>query len=195
MRSLQVGITGGIGSGKSLVCDIFKILKIPVYSSDERAKVLMNSDEELKGEIIALFGPDSYCSKGLNRSFIAQKVFKNEDLLNQLNNLVHPAVGNDYKNWVGNQTSKYILKEAAILYESGAYKDCDKVIVVSSPDSLRIQRVMKRDGISHDEVLQRMKNQWTQTKKESMADFVIFNDEQNALIPQVLNIHEKLMAL
>ena len=187
-----VGVTGGIGSGKTTVCQIFEHLNVPIYYADSRAKELMASNSDLKAAIIKSFGEDSYTNGQLNRPYLAKLVFTSPEKLALLNSLVHPAVANDFERWLEeNDTVPYVLKEAAILFESGAYQDVNTSVLVIAPEDVRLQRVMKRDGSSKEEVLQRMKNQWTQERKAKLADHIINNDGTQLLIPQVLELHKK----
>jgi dephospho-CoA kinase len=192
----QIGITGNIGSGKSTVAKVFASLGIPVYDADSRAKAVMTDDAELKDALIHLLGPESYASdQTLNRAYVAYKVFNNPDLLKELNALVHPAVFRDYDRWVLGQTAPYILKEAALLYESGSFKKLDKIIVVHCPDELRIARTMQRDAVTKEAVMERLSKQMPQEEKIQRADFLIDNSGQQMLIPQVLALHQTLLAL
>ncbi|MEY4930167.1 MAG: hypothetical protein RI909_891 [Bacteroidota bacterium] len=194
MRSpIQVGITGGIGSGKSLVCRIFQTLGVPVYDADSRAKKLMTTDGILIDQIKKEFGTLSYNEEGvLNRELLSKSVFNQPDKLARLNALVHPRVALDYNRWVSEQTDvKYCLKEAALLFESGSYQSLDKIIVVTASDELRIKRVLQRDSHrSKADVEGIIKNQMLQEEKVSKADFVIKNDESELVVPQVLKLHE-----
>lgn len=194
----KVGITGGIGSGKTLVCEIFKRLGVPVYSADEEAHRIMDEDEEVKKQITALFGDEINVDEKLDRIALAEVVFKKSIMLEKLNAIVHPAVAAHFNEWLSalpaGQAGTYILKEAAILYESGAYKGLDFTILVCAPEDLRIRRVMKRDGTEREEVVRRMQSQWSDAKKLKLADFVITNDDTRLVIPQVLEIHRKLLA-
>ena len=191
----KVGITGGIGAGKSTISKIFKLLGIPVYDADSRAKWLMNHESGLKKEIINLFGVEAYTSEGLNRTFIAKQTFNNQSKLEQLNALVHPAVGKDYIDWEKEQKSPYTLKEAALLFEAGSFKDLDLIIVVSAPEELRIERVLKRDAHrTREDIKAIISKQWPQREKEEKANFVIENDGSSLIIPQVLEIHERILA-
>jgi len=194
---LKIGITGGIGVGKSTVSQLFKALGVPVYNSDERAKWLMNHDHDLKVKIKKLLGDNAYKNnEEVNREVIATKVFNDEALLNQLNELVHPAVKKDYLDWSTSiLNNKYSLKESALLFETGMYKELDKNILVVAPLHLRIERVMKRDGISQVLVEQRIKNQLPEEEKIPLADFIIYNDESTSLIEQVLTIHQEISQL
>ncbi len=192
---IQVGITGGMGSGKTTVCQLFAQLGIPVYDADAAAKRLMTEDTELKSRIIDLFGEEAYTAAGLNRALISKVAFSEPEKLDQLNALVHPAVANDTQKWAALQKSPYVLKEAALLYESGSFKSLDKIIVVTAPEGLRIDRVMARNHFTRAQVLERLKNQWPEEEKIKRADFVIQNDGHKALIPQVLEIHAALLRL
>jgi dephospho-CoA kinase len=192
---LKIGLTGGMGSGKSTAAKIFEVLGIPVYYADEAARQIMNSDEELKQRIIMHFGAQSYLNGELNRKYIAAKVFNNKENLALLNSLTHPVTIRDAEMWMKKQTAPYALKEAALIFESGSEKILDYVIGVSAPENLRIERSMKRDNISAGEVKNRMKNQMNQEKKMSLCDFVVVNDEQRPLLPQVITLHQQLLQL
>lgn len=171
-----IGLTGGIGSGKSTIANFFKEKGIPVYDSDSEAKSLLNEDEQLKNQIIQVFGEEAYVNNEYNRSFIASKVFHDIDLLSQLNEIIHPAIRNHFQNWVKSQKTEFVIKEAAILFESGAYRDCDWVICVVANEDLRIQRVMDRSQLSAEEIRKRIQNQWTDAQRIEQSDFVITND-------------------
>lgn len=194
---LKVGITGGIGSGKTTVCKIFETLGISVYYADERAKSLMISDAKLINEICKLFGEDAYTKDGtLNRKWIAAKVFNDKNLLQQLNNIVHPAVFFDTQQWFQAHLDKaYVLYESAIMYESGSSTLLDKIIAISSPIEDRINRTIIRDNIAKEAVLERMDKQLPSEEIIKKADFVIYNDNSHALIEQVLTIHGELISL
>jgi dephospho-CoA kinase len=194
---LQVGITGGIGSGKSLVSRIFMCLGAPVYDADTRAKMLMSTDAELAGSIKKEFGPLSYRPDGtLDRIYLGKVTFGKSDRLEKLNNLVHPRVADDYQQWLkGHSEFPYVLREAALLYEAGSFKSIDKMIVVSAPENLKIKRVLARDKQrSRDEVKKIMSSQWPDEEKLKRADFIIYNDNQHLVIPQVLMLHNQFMA-
>jgi len=192
-RMLKIGITGCIGSGKSTVVEIFAQLGIPVYNADFRAKFLMEKSPTVIAKIKNLFGDHAYKADGiLNRKFIADKVFSDTALLTQLNEIVHPAVFTDFEEWCNTFTDKkYVVKEAALMFESISHTQLDKIIVVTAPEVLRINRTIKRDHVSSEDVIKRMKNQFTQEKKLSLADYEIKNDENELLIPQVLELHHK----
>ena len=187
---LKIGLTGGIGSGKTTVANIFKQLGIPIYLSDDRAKALMLENESLRKSLIGLFGEQSYVDGVLNRAYIASKVFTNKEELNKLNALVHPVLEKDFEAWSIVQQSPYIIKEAAILFESGANKGLDKVILVEAPKELKISRVVQRDGIERSDVIARMDKQWSDEKKRAFSDDVIINDEKFSLLEQVLKLHD-----
>ncbi len=193
---LKVGITGGIGSGKTTVCHLFELYDIPVFYADERAKLLMHTDPILIDGIKEAFGKSVYLGDGhLDRKKLAAIVFNDAKQLEKLNSLVHPAVFRDFDSWLLKQSSPYVLKEAAILFESGSDQDCDFTIVVTSPPDIRIRRVISRDKVSGEEVKKRMDKQMSDEKKIELADFIIRNDERELLIPQVANLHHKLLEL
>jgi dephospho-CoA kinase len=197
MSLLQIGVTGGIGSGKSLVCKIFSCLGVPVYDADSRAKYVMTTDRILIEQIQKEFGNLSYNSEGvLNRNYLGERVFNEPEQLKKLNSLVHPRVAADYATWVKiNVGATYVIKEAALLFESGSAEKLDKIISVYAPESLRIQRVLLRD--THRTVSgikEVMENQMNEEEKKNKADFVIVNDESSLVIPQVLHLHERFNA-
>ena len=192
---LKIGLTGGIGSGKSTVAKIFGVLDIPVYYADEAAKKLVNEDEEIKSRIKEHFGEDSYSNDQLNRSYIASIVFNNPEKLDLLNFITHPATIRDADEWMKRQSSKYIIKEAALIFESGSSEHLDYVIGVYAPAPLRIKRTMERDHIIREEVLKRMSRQIEEEMKMKLCDFVITNDEQQMVIPQVLDLHKRFSSL
>lgn len=189
---LNIGLTGGIGSGKSIVAKIFASLGIPVLDADALAKKIMQENNQVKTQIINAFGVDSYNERGLNRSFIANVVFKDPFQLQVLNSIVHPATIEAGKIWASQQKAPYVIKEAALFFEAGSAEGMDKIIGVYAPDALRIQRVMQRDGLSREEVISRMQHQISQSVKMKLCDYVVQNDEQSLLLPQILKIHEEL---
>ncbi len=190
---LRIGITGGIGSGKTTVARIFEVLGIPVYYADDAAKKIMNEDEALKLEIIKNFGAESYSEGKLNRAYLGSIVFKNKKKLSILNALVHPATIRCSNTWMKNQVTHYAIREAALIFESGVQAQLDYVIGVSAPVDLRIRRAMQRDNLSHEQVMERMDRQINETIKMRLCDFVIVNDEKKPVIPQVLKLHEKFL--
>lgn len=171
-----IGLTGGIGSGKTTVGKWFAENGIPVYDSDSEAKLLIKENDELRLKISSLLGDEAYVDGVYNRKFVAAKVFSNPRLLEKLNEIVHPAVFEHFHNWVKNQKSEFIIKEAAILFESGSYKDCDLIISVVAKEELRIERVVKRDGLDPNQVRDRIRTQWTDELRIKHSDFVINND-------------------
>ncbi|WP_119079291.1 dephospho-CoA kinase [Chitinophaga alhagiae] len=193
---LIIGITGGIGSGKTTVAKLFTLLGIPVYSADDAAKEIMTKDALLVRQIKEHFGPASYCEDGsLNRQYIANIVFNDKDQLEKLNSLVHPATIRDSKTWAAQQNAPYVIKEAALMFETESFHHVDKVIMVYAPQALRIHRVMQRDGVERDAVLARMHKQLDEKIKLKLADYVIYNDEQQMVIPQVLALHKQFLTL
>ena len=196
---LQIGITGGIGSGKSTVAAIFRSLGIPVYEADSHAKALMNTDGILKDLIQKEFGTLSFTEKGqLNRQYLAKEVFPNPEKLKRLNQLVHPRVAEDYVDWVNTKSSgsvSYVIKEAALLYDSGSDQMLDQVVVVTAPEELRKQRIRERDRRSDFEIEEIMKRQMPQEEMAEKADHVVINDGKQLVIPQVLNLHDFFLKL
>jgi dephospho-CoA kinase len=192
---LKVGLTGGIGSGKSTVARIFETLGIPVYYADAAAKRLMNEDVDLRQAIIDHFGEQAYRGAELDRTFIAAHVFGDKEKLKILNGLTHPVTIRDSEEWMSKQTTPYAVKEAALIFESGSEKNLDYVIGVSASEELRISRAMKRDDINLDKVKERMAGQLNEEEKMMRCDFVINNDEVHPLIPQVLKLHDQLTSL
>lgn len=190
---LRIGLTGGIGSGKSTVAHIFNVLGIPVYSADDASKRLMAEDQELKKNIINSFGKESYTDGELNRKYLSDQVFNDSKKIELLNSLVHPATLKDAVQWMQKQNAPYVIKEAALIFESGFNKLLDFVIGVKSPLSLRIKRVMERDNVTSDQVEARIKLQIDEQEKINLCDFIIVNDEKQMLIPQVLLLHEKFL--
>jgi dephospho-CoA kinase len=193
---LKVGITGGIGSGKTMVCRIFEVLGIPIYYADFHAKRLMETDPGIKQELAKLFGPSVVIQGKINKENLARIIFNNSDALRSVNSLVHPSVRKDFIGWANKMSEHfYIIEEAAILFESGAYKLLDFNITVSAPEEMRIKRVMERDHTTREAVLSRISKQMTEQERNSIADAVIFNDESEFLIPQVITLHNKLIEL
>ena len=194
---LKIGITGGIGSGKTTVCQIFELLGVPVFYADAAAKEVMHTDEELMKGIIGTFGVQSFSQEGiLNRKYIADLVFNDKKALEMLNALVHPAVFRAFDSWLLKFADRpYVLKEAALLFESESYRMCTHSILVKAPEALKIRRVMERDHITEAEVQLRMARQFTDEQKERLADYTILNDELHLLIPQVLKLHELFISM
>ncbi len=193
---IQIGVTGGIGSGKSLICRIFQSLGTPVYDADSRAKIVMTTDGILVEQIKKEFGTLSYHPDGsLNRAHLSQTVFGNPERLNTLNGLVHPRVGLDYDAWVQRyKDSPYVIREAALLYEAGVHASLGRIVVVYAPADVRIKRVLVRDPQrTEQEVKDIMNNQWADEEKMKSADAIVYNDEHHLVIPQVISLHQKFL--
>ena len=190
-----VGLTGGIGSGKSTVAAMFADFGIPVYNSDGEAKKLMAESPSIIRKIITLLGEDSYKNGELDRAYISQLVFKDAKLLQALNAIVHPAVREHFTAWAKKQRSAYVVQEAAIIFENGSQKSYDYVILVTAPVEIRIKRVVQRDKIDPQKVMDRIQNQWDDAKKIALADFVIENSELEKTSVQVAEIHRKLLKI
>lgn len=189
-----MGITGGIGSGKTLACTIFGKLGIPVYSADDRARQLIHSHTDLRRSILHAFGEKAFVDGVYNRGYMAEVVFSKRSKLEELNKLVHPVVVADYGEWLKSQDAAvYTLHEAAILFESGLHHLMDYTLYVDAPEELRIHRVTERDTTSREKVVSRIRNQLSADKIRSMADWVINNDENELILPQILRIHEQLI--
>ena len=188
-----VGLTGGIGSGKTTVAKMFSDYGVPVYNSDFEAKKLTNNSPSIKKALTSLLGTEIYKEGVLDKKQLAKLIFNDAVLLEKVNAIIHPEVADHFKKWAAIQTSPYVLKEAAILYESGSYKNCDKVILVTAPMEERMRRVMLRDHISGEEVEARMKNQWDDAKKKELADFIINNITLPDTQKQVEAIHIQLI--
>lgn len=190
---LKVAITGGIGSGKSLVCQVFKTLGIPIFNADDTSNQLVENNLELKASIIELFGKEAYINGNYNRKFIGNIVFSNTEKLQLLNDLIHPLAIQAAKQWFEEQHAPYAIKEAAILFESNAQQDIDIVIGITAPEAVRIERVMQRTGYNKEEVIKRIALQMPEEEKMAKCDYVIQNDNKTAILPQLLRIHEALM--
>ncbi|NBA85075.1 dephospho-CoA kinase [Emticicia sp. CRIBPO] len=192
---LKVGITGGIGSGKSIACKIFSSFGVPVYDADSRARFLIENDPDIVRQITLVFGEEAYQDGKYNRKFISSQVFKDKSLLSQLNQIVHPAVGKDFENWVEKSApSPYVIKEAALMNAASEQNGLDKVIVVTAPDALRIQRIQQRDpqrSLSEIEAI--IKNQKSEKEFNAIADYIVYNDEVTLMIPQILDIHRQIL--
>jgi len=188
-----IGLTGGIGSGKSTVARMFKDLGVPVYDSDTEAKLLMVSSKSLRKDIIKLLGEQAYLEEKLNKTFISNQVFNNAGLLHQLNEIVHPAVKNHFFEWSQNQNTEYVIQETALIFENTAQANYDAIILVTAPQAQRIQRVVNRDGVDKEQVLDRMVNQLEDSKKINLADYVIENLDLNITKERVYEIHRKLL--
>ncbi len=188
----KVGLTGGIGSGKSVVAKIFNVLGIPVFNADQEAKNLMATDPMMKQQLLAAFGQETFIDGTLNRIHLSNQVFNDQKKLAQLNAIVHPATISAANDWINKQQSPYVIKEAALLFEANSAKHLDYVIGVFAPEQLRLQRVIDRDGLTTDQVQSRMNKQMNEEEKMKLCDAVLINDEQQLLTIQVLELHEKL---
>lgn len=190
---LRIGLTGGIGSGKSTVARMFEVLDIPVYNADQHAKELMEMDPQLKTALLEHFGHEVFQNNHLNRTYLAERVFQNPEQLDLLNSLVHPVTLADARHWIDRQDKPFVLFEAALLFESGAQEFLDLIIGVSAPWNLRLQRTMHRDQMTREQVMARMNRQINEEIKIRLCDVVLHNDEQQALLPQVLSLHAELL--
>jgi dephospho-CoA kinase len=190
---LKLGVTGGIGSGKTSVCKVFKVLGIPVFSADRVARDIMDRDEDIKRKINMIAGRDMYSNGCLDRMALASLIFNNNELLGKVNSLVHPVVFDHFAIWEKNQTAPYIIMEAAILFESGASKLVDKIATIVAPEEERLSRVTLRSKLSRHQVLERMKNQMDDESRIKLSDYVIHNSENDMIIPAILEIHEDLL--
>ena len=184
----RIGITGGIGAGKSLVAEIIKAMGFPVYNSDERAKELTESNPKIKEGLIHLFGEEIYQNDTLNKFALAQAIFSDDSQREKVNALIHPIVREDYNLWALAQNNSLVFNESAILFETGSFKNFDAIILVYAPKELRIKRIMKRDNCSENEVLKRMNSQFSDEEKYQLTEFRVLNDEQTPLLVQVEQI-------
>jgi dephospho-CoA kinase len=190
---IKVGITGGIGTGKSLICQIFSMLGVPVYYADLAAKKLTASDPEIRKELILLMGRDIYTGNLINRPEMAQRIFKNPELLKKVEKIIHPRVFEHFKEWCSSYSNQpYIIQESALLFESDAYLIFDRFVTVSAPLELRISRVIKRKGMKMETVRSIIRNQLPEEEKIKRAHYVLINDEKMLLLPQILNLHQIL---
>jgi dephospho-CoA kinase len=192
---LRIGLTGGIGTGKTTVAKIFELLGVPVYNADEASKKIYHSNPGVRALLIETFGPDIYEGEQLNRQKLAAIVFNDANKLETLNRIIHPPTIRDAEEWMTKQVTPYVIKEAALLFESGSVSSLNYVIGISAPLSLRIQRVMERDKVNREQVLSRMDKQMDEEIKIRLCDFIIYNNEQELVIPQVLNLHDQLLQL
>ncbi|MGM0530353.1 MAG: dephospho-CoA kinase [Bacteroidota bacterium] len=190
----KVGVTGGIGSGKTLICQVFEKLGIPVFYADEEAKRLLNDDPQVKEAVMKYFGREIYDESGIKKALLASKIFNNQEALREINSIVHPAVRRLFLEWAESKESvfPYLIEEAAILFESGSYKDLDFNVLVYAPEELRIERVAKRDNTNREHIKTRMKHQMKDEEKIQLVEAVIYNDESQLVIPQILEIHQQL---
>ena len=188
-----VGLTGGIGSGKTTVANMFQALGISIYIADEEAKKLMASSKVIKRKLIALFGEKAYVNDALNKPYIADTIFKNRLLLEKMNTIIHPRVASHFKKWLLKQKSPYVIKEAAILFENEAYKECDLIITVTAPKELKIKRLLSRDSMTVEKIEAIMNNQWNDEEKMKLSDYVIVNSELENTRQQAVKIHQQII--
>lgn len=193
---LKIGLTGGIGSGKSIVAKAFEMLGVPVYNSDLRAKHLMNTNPDIRKQLITCFGKGVYNGDStINRKYLAERIFKNKESLSSINEIVHPVVRKDFATWCEeNKNVQYVIQESAILFDTGLYKNFDKIITVSADEEIRIQRVVSRDSVSEDSVLERIKNQLAEEERINKSDFVIYNTSE-LILPQIDSIDKEIRLL
>ncbi len=191
---IVVGLTGGIGSGKTTIAKQFKTLGIPVYIADIEAKKLMNTSKVIKRKLIALFGESAYLDGTLNRPYVANIIFNDKAYLEKMNAIIHPKIAKHFTKWVSKQKAPYVLKEVAILFENGGYKNCDYVITVTASKALRIERLLKRDNTSIEKIEAIMNNQWSDAKKIELSDYIITNQNLEDTKLQVFNIHKAILS-
>jgi dephospho-CoA kinase len=191
---IVVGLTGGIGSGKSTIAALFKELGVPVYNSDERAKHLMNTSKKIRKQLVEFLGKKTYLDDKLNRAYIAKKVFNDVDLLEQLNHIIHPVVRKDFLKWKKKQDAPYVIQETALLFENNAQELYDKVILITAPKDLRIERLLSREKSTKEQIIARMNNQLDDDSKLELANFVIENIDLNRTVLKVLDVHEAILA-
>jgi len=192
----RVGVTGGIGSGKSIICNIFHHLGIPVYQADIEARRLMAENESIRTGLLSYFGEEVFLGEQLNRKYLADKIFSDPAARTFINSLVHPVVRDDFASWVQTRNETfYVIEEAALLFESGAWKEFDYIILIEAAVETRIERIIRRDGISRADVLSRMASQIDPGKARELADFIIHNDRNDFVIPQVLKIDKIIREL
>ena len=189
----RIGLTGGIGSGKTIISRIFRTFGIPVFNADETAKTLMNTNPEIREELKQTLGETAYNSDNtINKTYLRNVLFNDKETLNTLNKIVHPYVINRFEEWYTQLSAPYAIKEAAILFESGAYKYMDRIITVFAPVELRIKRIMQRDGTTRENVLKIIENQLPDEEKMKQADYIIYNNGRQMVIPQVMEIHKQI---
>jgi len=194
-QSLKLGVTGGIGSGKTTICKVFAVLGIPVFSADTEAKRIQDSDRDLQIKINSLAGKDLFASGKLDRTEMAKLIFRDSDLLAKVNSIVHPAVFEYFREWLNKQDSPYAVMEAAILFESGAYRMMDRIVTVVTPMEERIERLVKGNKLTREQVTERIKNQIDDESRIKRSDYVIFNSENDIIIPAILGIHSEMLKL
>ncbi len=194
-KKYTVGITGGIGSGKSFICQILQSMGYPIFFSDESAKGLLKSSKIVRKKVIKLLGKAAYSADGeIDRSYIASRIFSDQSLLTEINAIIHPEVRRDFKEWAHNQSAEIVFNEAAIIFETGGFTHFDKTILIVTPKETRIKRVLKRETISIDEIEKRMNNQWSDAQKKPLADFIVYNDDADMILPQINTILQDILA-
>jgi dephospho-CoA kinase len=191
---IKVGLTGGIGSGKTIVAKVFEQLNVPVFYADEEAKRLLYNDEEIIKQLRDRFGDSIFDENGINKASLASLIFNDSIALRDVNRIIHPRVRKEFANWAEQQTSPYVIMEAAILFESGGHKNMDYSILVYAPEDLRIQRVVERDNTTAEQVKARMRNQDKDEDKINKADWVLYNDGVRMILPQIIEIHNQIKA-
>ncbi len=191
---MRVGVTGGIGSGKTIVCRIFSLLGVPLFDADKQAALIMDNEVAVREKLVEITGRDLYSSGRLDRALLASIIFSDSESLQRVNELVHPLVKERFLTWSEKQKAHYVIIEAAILYESGSDELTDRVITVTAPLSQRVKRVMKRDGVSRSDVMSRIDNQYDDRERESLADYLIANGEGDMVIPQILSVHSDIVS-
>jgi dephospho-CoA kinase len=194
-ESLKLGVTGGIGSGKTTVCKVFAVLGIPIFSADIEAKRIQDSDPEVQNKINSIAGKDLFASGRLDRAELARLIFSNKDLLGKVNSVIHPAVFRYFREWVQRQDSPYSIMEAAILFESGAYRMMDRIVTVVTPLEERIERLEKGNKMSREQIIGRVKNQIDDESRIRQSDYIIFNSENDMIIPAIIGIHDAMLKL
>ncbi|HEX2975577.1 MAG TPA: dephospho-CoA kinase [Bacteroidales bacterium] len=194
-KIFRLGITGGIGSGKTSVCKVFEMLGVPVFSADPVARDIMDHDEKIIDNINAIIGRDLYRNGGLDRAVLANLIFNDRELLEKVNSIVHPEVFRRFDEWAAGQNAAYVIMEAAILFESGASEKVDRVLTVTAPVEERIARVMHRNNLSREQVLERINNQMPDDERIRLSDYVISNSERDMIIPEILEIHNRIISI
>ena len=188
-----VGLTGGIGSGKTTVGKMFNKLGIPVYIADKEAKKLMRNSKIIQRKLKALFGAEAYINSELNKPFIAERIFNDKSLLEKMNAIVHPKVAKHFEKWIAKQNAPYVIKEVAILFETGGYKQCDFVITVTAPKAVKMDRLMQRDNTTEEKIEAIMNNQWDDDKRLKLTDFTIINSNLEDTRSQVFDVHQQIL--
>jgi dephospho-CoA kinase len=192
---MKLGVTGGIGSGKTSVCKVFNVLGIPVFYSDDEARKVMDSEIDIIETVKRIAGKDVYSSGSLDRAELARLIFNNRKLLKMINEVVHPVVFERFKTWQKSSSSPYVIMEAAILFESGAIKLVDRIVTILAPEEERIERIVRRNNLTREQVLDRIRNQMPDEEKTALSDWVIHNSEHDMIIPEILKIHEEMLSL